>query len=211
MRSKATGQLTLILIYDLFNLFLSQPQLTPPTLHELFQKQNAWWGPCHPGVLPVPLTVDPQLRPPSDSEGSRGALHFLYLSPVPLWLLQSQVFGVRMDAACMDDNGFFFSLSVFIYFSFSFFFSFLSFPFLFFFSLCLKIIWGFLEGCTCGVESLCFRSPALWPEKLPPGWLLLCFLPCDGLLPPLPKLSCVKILTSVSQHRKVGPLEGCYD
>lgn len=98
MRSKAAGQLTLILIYDLFNLFISQPQLTPPTLHDLFQKQYAGWCPCIPGLQWSSLTVDPQLHPPSDDEETRGEP---CIFPSSFLLLHSQVFGIRMDAATL--------------------------------------------------------------------------------------------------------------
>lgn len=102
MRSKAAGQLTLILIYDLFNLFISQPQLTPPTLHDLFQKQYAGWCPCIPGLQWSSLTVDPQLHRPSDSEGTRGEPCIFFICFLSCFLLvHSQVFGIRMDAATL--------------------------------------------------------------------------------------------------------------
>lgn len=130
MRSKAAGQLTLILIYDLFNLFISQPQLTPPTLHDLFQKQYAGWCPCILGLQWSSLTVDPQLHPPSDSEGTRGEPCVFFICLLSHFLLlHSQVFGMRMDAATL----FFFICFHFL----------LSFSFLH-----LKIVWNSQEGCS---------------------------------------------------------------
>lgn len=129
MRSKAAGQLTLILIYDLFNLFISQPQLTPPP--QLYTKQYAaGWCPCILGLQWSSLTVDPQLRPPSDSEVTRGEPCIFFICFLcHFLLLHSQFFGMRIDAATL----FFFICFHFL----------LSFSFLH-----LKIVWNSQEGCS---------------------------------------------------------------